>query len=126
MQKLTKADIDKVRHIEGFPIAKDEDIIALSRPPYYTACPNPFIEDFIRENGTPYDEATDNYHREPFAADVIASKYDSVYQFHPYHTKVPYKSIAKYVGCLFLYPDAGLVYHMQRSGRNVPRPEHLF
>lgn len=97
MQKLTKADIDKVRHIEGFPIAKDEDIIALSRPPYYTACPNPFIEDFIRENGTPYDEATDDYHREPFAADVIASKYDSVYQFHPYHTKVPYKSIAKYV-----------------------------
>ena len=53
MQKLTKADIDKVRHIEGFPIGKDEDIIALSRPPYYTACPNPFIEDFIRENGTP-------------------------------------------------------------------------
>jgi len=28
--KLTKEDIDKVRHIEGFPIAKDEDIIALS------------------------------------------------------------------------------------------------
>ena len=25
-QNLTKADIDKVRHIEGFPIAKDEDI----------------------------------------------------------------------------------------------------
>ena len=27
-RKLTKADIDKVRHIEGFPVAKDEDIIA--------------------------------------------------------------------------------------------------
>ena len=25
-RKLTKADIDKVRQIEGFPIAKDEDI----------------------------------------------------------------------------------------------------
>lgn len=73
-RKLTKADIDKVRHIEGFPIGKDEDIIALSRPPYYTACPNPFIEDFIRENGTPYDEATDDYHREPFAADVSEGK----------------------------------------------------
>jgi hypothetical protein len=46
--KLTKEDIDKVRHIEGFPIGKDEDIIALSNPPYYTACPNPFIEDFIK------------------------------------------------------------------------------
>ena len=34
--KLTKEDIDKVRHIEGFPIARDKDI-ALSNPPYYTA-----------------------------------------------------------------------------------------
>lgn len=95
--KLTKADIDKVRHIEGFPIAKDEDIIALSRPPYYTACPNPFIEDFIREYGTPYDEATDAYHREPFAADVSEGKNDPIYMAHSYHTKVPHKAIMRYI-----------------------------
>lgn len=95
--KLTKADIDKVRHIEGFPIARDEDIIALSRPPYYTACPNPFIEDFIRENATPYDEATDEYHREPFAADVSEGKSDPIYNAHSYHTKVPYKAIMRYI-----------------------------
>ena len=47
-RKLTKEDIDKVRNIEGFPIGTDEDIIALSDAPFYTACPNPFIEDFIR------------------------------------------------------------------------------
>ena len=29
------------RKIEGFPIGNDEDILALSDPPYYTACPNP-------------------------------------------------------------------------------------
>ena len=46
-RKLTKEDIDKVRNIEGFPIAKDEDIIALSDAPYYTACPNPFIKEFM-------------------------------------------------------------------------------
>lgn len=96
-RKLTKADIDKVRHIEGFPIAKDEDIIALSRPPYYTACPNPFIGEFIRENGTPYDEATDDYHREPFAADVSEGKNDPIYNAHSYHTKVPYKAIMRYI-----------------------------
>ena len=96
-RKLTKADIDKVRHIEGFPIAKDEDIIALSRPPYYTACPNPFIEDFIRENGTPYDETTDDYHREPFAADVSEGKNDPIYNAHSYHTKVPHKAIMRYI-----------------------------
>lgn len=95
--KLTKADIDKVRHIEGFPIARDEDIIALSHPPYYTACPNPFIEDFIREHSTPYDEATDDYHREPFAADVSEGKNDPIYNAHSYHTKVPYKAIMRYI-----------------------------
>jgi len=96
-RKLTKADIDKVRHIEGFPIASDEDIIALSDAPYYTACPNPFIEEFIREHGTPYDEATDNYHCEPFAADVSEGKNDPIYNAHSYHTKVPHKAIMRYI-----------------------------
>ena len=95
--KLTKEDIDKVRGIEGFPIGTDEDIIALSDAPFYTACPNPFIEEFIRENGNPYDEATDDYHCEPFAADVSEGKYDPVYKLHPYHTKVPHKAIMRYI-----------------------------
>lgn len=96
-RKLTKEDIDRVRDIEGFPIAKDEDIIALSRPPYYTACPNPFIADFIKENGKTYDESTDDYHREPFAADVSEGKNDPIYMAHSYHTKVPYKAIMRYI-----------------------------
>jgi len=96
-RELTKTDIDKVRHIEGFPIAKDADIIALSDAPYYTACPNPFIEDFIRENGTPYDETTDDYHREPFATDVSEGKNDPIYNAHSYHTKVPHKAIMRYI-----------------------------
>jgi len=95
--KLTKEHLDKVRHIEGFPIAKDEDIIALSQPPYYTACPNPFIEDFIKEHGKPYDEATDDYHREPFAADISEGRNDAIYNAHSYHTKVPYKAIMRYI-----------------------------
>ena len=95
--KLTKEDLDKVRHIEGFPIGEDEDIIALSNPPYYTACPNPFIEDFIKKHGTPYDEETDNYKREPFAADVSEGKNDPIYNAHSYHTKVPHKAIMRYI-----------------------------
>ena len=96
-RKLTKEDIDKVRDIEGFPIGTDEDIIALSDAPYYTACPNPFIKEFIQENGTPYDEATDKYHREPFAADVSEGKSEPIYVAHSYHTKVPYKAIMRYI-----------------------------
>ena len=96
-RKLTKADLDKVRNIEGFPIAKDEDIIALSDAPYYTACPNPFIAEFIKEHGVPYDEAADDYHREPFAADVSEGKSDPIYNAHTYHTKVPYRAIMRYI-----------------------------
>ena len=95
--KLTKADLDKVRNMEGFPVAKDEDIIELSQPPYYTVCPNPFIEEFVRKNGTKYDENTDDYHREPFAADVSEGKHDPIYMAHSYHTKVPYKAIMRYI-----------------------------
>lgn len=96
-RKLTKEDIDKVRDIEGFPIGSDEDIIALSDAPYYTACPNPFIEEFIKEHGTPYDEETDDYHREPFTSDISEGKHDPFYMAHGYHTKVPFKAIKKYI-----------------------------
>jgi len=102
--KLTKEDLDKVRDIEGFPIGKDEDIIALSDPPYYTACPNPFINDFIEKSGKPYDEETDDYKREPFAADVSEGKNDPIYNAHSYHTKVPHKAIMRYI---LHYTDPG-------------------
>ncbi len=85
------------RKIEGFPIGEDEDILRLSDPPYYTACPNPFIEDFIKHHGEPYDPVTDDYRREPFAADVSEGKNDTIYKLHSYHTKVPYKSIIHFI-----------------------------
>jgi DNA modification methylase len=85
------------RKIEGFPIGEDEDILALSDPPYYTACPNPFIEEFIAHYGKPYNPDTDDYRREPFAADVSEGKYDPLYRMHPYHTKVPHKAIMRYI-----------------------------
>ena len=96
-RQLTKQDIDIVRNIEGFPVATDENIIALSRAPYYTACPNPFIIDFIKEYGKPYDEATDDYSCDPYASDVSEGKGDAIYNTHSYHTKVPYKAIMRYI-----------------------------
>ncbi|WP_195245440.1 DNA methyltransferase [Clostridium celatum] len=96
-KELTKKDLDNVRNIDGFPIGKDEDIIELSNPPYYTAFPNPFIKKFIEEYGKEYDEETDTYKREPFTADVSEGKNDPIYNAHSYHTKVPYKAIMKYI-----------------------------
>lgn len=84
------------RKIEGFSIGSEEDILALSDPPYYTACPNPFIGDFIKHYGKPFDPKTP-YSREPFAADVSEGKNDPIYNAHSYHTKVPHKAIMRYI-----------------------------
>lgn len=85
------------RTIDGFPIGEDRDILALSDPPFYTACPNPFIQDFIGYYGKPYEPETDDYHREPFATDVSEGKNDRIYNAHSYHTKVPHKAIMHYI-----------------------------
>ncbi len=82
----------KFRKIEGFPIGEDEDILRLSDPPYYTACPNPFLTEFIECHGHPYDP-DEPYHREPFAVDVSVGKTDQLYKAHGYHTKVPHRAI---------------------------------
>jgi len=84
------------RKIEGFPIGEDEDILALSDPPYYTACPNPWIGDFIKCYGKPYDP-DEPYNRAPFAVDVSEGKNDPIYNAHAYHTKVSYLAIAHYL-----------------------------
>jgi DNA modification methylase/transcription initiation factor IIE alpha subunit len=84
------------RKIEGFPIGKDEDILALSDPPYYTACPNPWLREFIEGYGTPYDPKQP-YHREPFAADVQEGREHPIYKAHAYHTKVPHRAIMRYI-----------------------------
>jgi DNA modification methylase len=84
------------RKIEGFPIGTDEDILALSDPPYYTACPNPWMGEFIKGYGTPYDPKQP-YHREPFAADVSEGKNHPIYNAHSYHTKVPHRAIMRYI-----------------------------
>ncbi|HLI77599.1 MAG TPA: DNA methyltransferase [Acidobacteriaceae bacterium] len=82
------------RKIEGFPKASDEDILRLSDPPYFTACPNPFLQDFVRCYGKPYDSNV-RYEKKPFAVDVSEGKTDPIYTAHSYHTKVPHKAIMR-------------------------------
>lgn len=91
-----KLNDPEFRKIEGFPIGSDEDILALSDPPYYTACPNPFIAEFIKHYGKIYDPS-EPYSRGPFAADVSEGKNDPIYNAHSYHTKVPHKAIMRYI-----------------------------
>ena len=64
----------------------------MSDPPYYTACPNPWLTDFVTHCGRPYDPSKE-YRREPMAIDVSIGKSDPVYKAHSYHTKVPHLAI---------------------------------
>jgi DNA modification methylase len=99
-----RAKLPELRKIEGFPIGSDDDIINLSDPPYYTACPNPWLNDFIEEweqekkqleaEGKRLPNTVVN---EPYAADVSDIKNDSVYRAHTYHTKVPHTIIMRYI-----------------------------
>lgn len=87
-----KEKLPELRKRPDFPLADDEVILRLSDPPYYTACPNPFLADFVEHHGRPYDPS-EPYHREPFAVDVSEGKTDQLYKAHGYHTKVPHLAI---------------------------------
>lgn len=95
-----KKKLPELRKIEGFPDGDDERILALSDPPYYTICPNPWIADFIleweQEKKNLQEEFVD-YSREPFATDVAEGKNEAIYNAHSYHTKVPHKAIMRYL-----------------------------
>lgn len=86
------------RNQEGFPDGTDAAILAMSDPPYYTACPNPWLRNFIEEWNGQKDASSQDFMRlEPFAADVSEGKNDPVYNAHSYHTKVPYKAIQQFI-----------------------------
>ena len=80
------------RKTPGFPKGSDDDILRMSDPPFYTACPNPFLGDFIKTYGKAY-SPKEKYHRDPFAVDTSVGKSDSLYKAHGYHTKVPHLAI---------------------------------
>ena len=96
--------LPELRKIEGFPIGEDDDIINLSDPPYYTACPNPWLNDFIKQWEEEKKELqreakrkTDFEVKEPYASDVSEGKTNPVYTAHTYHTKVPHPAIMRYI-----------------------------
>lgn len=96
--------LPELKKMEGFPIGEDEDIINLSDPPYYTACPNPWLNDFIAE----WEEEKKQLEKEgkrsadfivdePFASDISEGKNNPIYNAHSYHTKVPHPAIMRYI-----------------------------
>ena len=96
--------LPELKQMEGFPIGEDEDILKLSDPPYYTACPNPWLNDFIgewEEKKTQFEKegkrSSEFVVDEPFATDVSEGKRNAIYGAHSYHTKVPHPAIMRYI-----------------------------
>lgn len=87
LEKL-REKLPELRKRPDFPVAEDEDILRLSDPPYYTACPNPFLTEFVRHCGEEW-TAGAHYERQPYTGPMRASTRHPVYNFHPYPTKVP-------------------------------------
>ncbi|MBK8808659.1 MAG: DNA methylase [Bacteroidales bacterium] len=96
-----RTKLPELKKIEGFPIGEDEDIINLSDPPYYTACPNPWLNDFIDE----WEKEKENNKlrsksfvvNEPYGHDVKEGVNNPVYNAHSYHTKVPHPAIMRFI-----------------------------
>jgi rubredoxin len=78
-------------------LALTKHILALSDPPYYTACPNPFIDEFCERNTVPHTTKTKFMAKSLFTSDVSEGKNDPIYNAHSYHTKVPHKAIMRYI-----------------------------
>lgn len=96
--------LPELKKIEGFPIGEDEDIINLSDPPYFTACPNPWLNDFIaqweeekKQLEVEGKRRNDFVVNEPYASDVSEGKNNPIYMAHAYHTKVPHPAIMRYI-----------------------------
>ncbi len=85
------------RQIEGFPIGTDEDILALSDPPYYTACPNPFMESVANRSVEGLTKHYSDDETKPYTEDITTNKRHVVFVAHSYHTKVPHEAIVRYI-----------------------------
>ncbi|WP_258379008.1 DNA methyltransferase, partial [Pantoea ananatis] len=81
------------------PDGSDEDILNLSDPPYYTACPNPWITDFIHEWEHSKPNTTDvlDYNREPLDMEINASRNNKFVNSHSYATKTPHQAIMQWI-----------------------------
>ncbi|HUP69644.1 MAG TPA: DNA methyltransferase [Acidimicrobiales bacterium] len=86
--------LDGIRDRPGFPLGDDEAIVNLSLPPYHTACPNPFLADWLG------DTSGNDIEREdpgPFVTDITEGKGNAFYKAHSYPTKVPYPAIMRFL-----------------------------
>lgn len=89
--------LPELRALPGAPLGDDADILAMSLPPYYTACPNPDLVDWLVAT-TPEGHDDRKYvDPGPFATDISEGKSNLFYKAHSYPTKVPHPAIMRFL-----------------------------
>jgi len=94
-QRQLRLRLDDVlfRQQEGFPDGALDAIVQLSDPPYYTACPNPFLREVVNEwqanRPVATRETTADDPLGPYTALPVSTKTDKSYMLHTYHSKMP-------------------------------------
>ena len=91
---MLEKSLDSIRALEGFPHGLDSHILSISLPPYFTACPNPYLEEFVQQSTT---EDSAGITSQPLSIDIAAGKNDPLYFAHYYSTKVPPDAIIPYI-----------------------------
>jgi hypothetical protein len=96
-RKRLAAGLPELRALPGSPIGDDADILGMSLPPYYTACPNPNLADWLAAT-TPQGHNDRKYvDPGPFTTDILEGKSNSFYKAHSYPTKVPHPAIMRFL-----------------------------
>jgi hypothetical protein len=84
--------LDELRAKPGFPIGNDCNIVAVSLPPFHTACQNPYMSEWLEDNVGVEDDREDPG---PYVTDVSVGKGNAFYKAHSYPTKVPHPAIMR-------------------------------
>jgi hypothetical protein len=83
-----------IREQPGCPTGSDDAIVAMSAPPAHTACPNPYLREWVEEHANNDPERGDPG---PFSVDSATGKTSAVYRAHSFPTKVPHEAIMRLI-----------------------------
>ena len=87
----------ELRKLPGAPLGDDTDILAMSLPPYYSACPSPELSDWLEATKPDGYDERDYADPGPFTTDVSEGKSNPFYKAHSYPTKVPHPAIMRFL-----------------------------
>lgn len=96
-RKRLAEKLSQLRALPGAPLGDETDILAMSLPPYYTACPNPDLAGWLSAT-TPEGHDDRKYvDPGPFTTDISEGKSNPFYKAHSYPTKVPHPAIMRFL-----------------------------